>query len=178
MRRRALLLGAVAVVVLANIEAIEGQDRGDQRSQVAGARAAQGKLAQRRDGIPAAGRRYCRFLTSGWVQGHRCSLQSCGDLRRRPRPPKSAETSFHTPTAACPARSRVPSRRTTPHDRNRAAQKVAKRYPHKQASEVLNDLVATTPGSEGKWFAAARPTPVSSGPGSGVALVQEEDELP
>jgi hypothetical protein len=33
---------------------------------------------------------------------------------------------------------------------------VAKKYPHKQASEILNDLVATTPGSEGKWFAAAK----------------------
>jgi hypothetical protein len=33
---------------------------------------------------------------------------------------------------------------------------VAKKYPHKPASEILADLVATTPGDEGKWFAAAK----------------------
>lgn len=33
---------------------------------------------------------------------------------------------------------------------------VAKRYPHKKANEVLADLVLTTPGEEGKWFAAAK----------------------
>jgi hypothetical protein len=33
---------------------------------------------------------------------------------------------------------------------------VAKRYPHKAASEILADLVKTTPGDEGKWFAAAK----------------------
>ncbi|MFP2895929.1 hypothetical protein [Corallococcus sp. 4LFB] len=33
---------------------------------------------------------------------------------------------------------------------------VAKRYPHKPASEILGDLVKTTPGAEGKWFAAAK----------------------
>ena len=33
---------------------------------------------------------------------------------------------------------------------------VAKKYPHKPASEILNDLVETTPGQEGKWFAAAK----------------------
>jgi len=33
---------------------------------------------------------------------------------------------------------------------------VAKKYPHKAASEVLADLVKTTPGDEGKWFAAAK----------------------
>ena len=33
---------------------------------------------------------------------------------------------------------------------------VAKKYPHKLASEVLADLVETTPGDEGKWFAAAK----------------------
>jgi hypothetical protein len=33
---------------------------------------------------------------------------------------------------------------------------VAKRYPDKEAKEILADLVATTPGEEGKWFAAAR----------------------
>lgn len=33
---------------------------------------------------------------------------------------------------------------------------VAKKYPHKTASEILNDLVASTPGEEGKWFAAAK----------------------
>ncbi len=32
---------------------------------------------------------------------------------------------------------------------------VAKKYPHKDPAEVLADLAATTPGSEGKWFAAA-----------------------
>jgi hypothetical protein len=33
---------------------------------------------------------------------------------------------------------------------------VATKYPHKPASEILADLVKTTPGDEGKWFAAAK----------------------
>jgi len=33
---------------------------------------------------------------------------------------------------------------------------VAKKYPHKKPAEVLEDLVASTPGEEGKWFAAAK----------------------
>lgn len=33
---------------------------------------------------------------------------------------------------------------------------VAKKYPHKAANEILADLVASTPGDEGKWFAAAK----------------------
>jgi len=33
---------------------------------------------------------------------------------------------------------------------------VAKKYSHKPASEILADLVKTTPGDEGKWFAAAK----------------------
>ena len=33
---------------------------------------------------------------------------------------------------------------------------VAKKYPHKQPSEILTDLAADTPGEEGKWFAAAK----------------------
>ncbi len=33
---------------------------------------------------------------------------------------------------------------------------VARRYPHKPAGEILADLVQTTPGQEGKWFAAAK----------------------
>jgi hypothetical protein len=33
---------------------------------------------------------------------------------------------------------------------------IAAKYPHKTASEILRDLVAGTPGSEGKWFAAAK----------------------
>jgi len=33
---------------------------------------------------------------------------------------------------------------------------IAKKYPHKAASEILADLVKTTPGDEGKWFAAAK----------------------
>jgi hypothetical protein len=33
---------------------------------------------------------------------------------------------------------------------------VAKKYPHKAAGEALADLVKTTPGDEGKWFAAAK----------------------
>jgi hypothetical protein len=33
---------------------------------------------------------------------------------------------------------------------------VARKYPHKAASEILHDLVTTTPGEEGKWFAAVR----------------------
>lgn len=34
--------------------------------------------------------------------------------------------------------------------------KVAKKYPHKEPSEILRDLVESTPGEEGKWFAAAK----------------------
>ena len=33
---------------------------------------------------------------------------------------------------------------------------VAKKYPQKGASEILSDLARTTPGEEGKWFAAAK----------------------
>jgi hypothetical protein len=33
---------------------------------------------------------------------------------------------------------------------------VAKKYPHKPVGEILGDLVNTTPGEEGKWFAAAK----------------------
>ena len=33
---------------------------------------------------------------------------------------------------------------------------VAKKYPHKKPADVLADLVATTPGQESKWFAAAK----------------------
>ncbi|MDF1556396.1 MAG: hypothetical protein P1P84_25240 [Deferrisomatales bacterium] len=33
---------------------------------------------------------------------------------------------------------------------------IAKKYPGKQPAEILRDLVASTPGSEGKWFAAAK----------------------
>lgn len=33
---------------------------------------------------------------------------------------------------------------------------VAKKYPHKRAAKILEDLVKTTPGEAGKWFAAAK----------------------
>jgi len=33
---------------------------------------------------------------------------------------------------------------------------IAKKYPDKSASDILHDLVASTPGEEGKWFAAAK----------------------
>jgi Zn-finger nucleic acid-binding protein len=33
---------------------------------------------------------------------------------------------------------------------------VAKKYPHKKPGEILADLVNSTPGEEGKWFAAAK----------------------
>ena len=33
---------------------------------------------------------------------------------------------------------------------------VAKKYAHKGVAEILGDLVKTTPGDEGKWFAAAK----------------------
>ena len=33
---------------------------------------------------------------------------------------------------------------------------VAKKYAHKPAERILADLVASTPGDEGKWFAAAK----------------------
>lgn len=45
--------------------------------------------------------------------------------------------------------------------------KLAKKCPHQQASEVLNDLVATTPGSEGKWFVAA----TDAGPFEGALVL-------
>jgi hypothetical protein len=33
---------------------------------------------------------------------------------------------------------------------------VAKEYPHKNPTAILDDLVSETPGEEGKWFAAAK----------------------
>jgi hypothetical protein len=33
---------------------------------------------------------------------------------------------------------------------------IAKKYPNKQPEEILRDLIASTPGAEGKWFAAAK----------------------
>ncbi|BCO08452.1 hypothetical protein GF1_08280 [Desulfolithobacter dissulfuricans] len=33
---------------------------------------------------------------------------------------------------------------------------IARKYPDKSASDILHDLVASTPGNEGKWFAAAK----------------------
>src|SRR5918996_1002741 len=33
---------------------------------------------------------------------------------------------------------------------------LARKYPHKGSEELLRDLVATTPGDEGKWFATAK----------------------
>jgi hypothetical protein len=33
---------------------------------------------------------------------------------------------------------------------------VSKKYPHKATGDILVDLVKTTPGEEGKWFAAAK----------------------
>lgn len=33
---------------------------------------------------------------------------------------------------------------------------IAKKYPHKPHAEILRDLVASMPGAEGKWFAAAK----------------------
>jgi hypothetical protein len=33
---------------------------------------------------------------------------------------------------------------------------VAKRYPMKDKSQILSDLITTTPGEEGKWFATAK----------------------
>lgn len=33
---------------------------------------------------------------------------------------------------------------------------IAKKYPHKGPGAILSDLVASTPGDEGKWFAAAK----------------------
>ncbi len=33
---------------------------------------------------------------------------------------------------------------------------IVKKYPHKSAADILRDLVANQPGSEGKWFAAAK----------------------
>ncbi|MFP3911067.1 MAG: hypothetical protein ACLFUT_03220 [Desulfobacteraceae bacterium] len=33
---------------------------------------------------------------------------------------------------------------------------IARKYPQKEASLILGDLVASTPGAEGKWFAAAK----------------------
>lgn len=33
---------------------------------------------------------------------------------------------------------------------------IAKKYPHKLQTDILRDLIASTPGDEGKWFAAAK----------------------
>lgn len=33
---------------------------------------------------------------------------------------------------------------------------IAKKYPHKAPADILRDLVASQPGAEGKWFAAAK----------------------
>lgn len=33
---------------------------------------------------------------------------------------------------------------------------IAKKYPHKQPEDILRDLIASMPGAEGKWFAAAK----------------------
>ncbi len=33
---------------------------------------------------------------------------------------------------------------------------MARKYPHKKPVDILHDLVASTPGEEGKWFAAAK----------------------
>jgi hypothetical protein len=33
---------------------------------------------------------------------------------------------------------------------------IAKKYPHKEAQDILTDLVDSTPGEEGKWFATAK----------------------
>jgi len=33
---------------------------------------------------------------------------------------------------------------------------IVKKCPHKDQPDILNDLVASTPGEEGKWFAAAK----------------------
>jgi hypothetical protein len=33
---------------------------------------------------------------------------------------------------------------------------IAKKYPHKTRDQLLRDLIASTPGAEGKWFAAAK----------------------
>lgn len=33
---------------------------------------------------------------------------------------------------------------------------IARKYPHKQPDDILRDLVSSTPGAEGKWFAAAK----------------------
>lgn len=33
---------------------------------------------------------------------------------------------------------------------------IAKKYPNKEPSVILKDLIASQPGSEGKWFAAAK----------------------
>ncbi len=33
---------------------------------------------------------------------------------------------------------------------------ITKKYPHKKPADVLEDLVVSTPGDEGKWFAAAK----------------------
>jgi hypothetical protein len=35
-------------------------------------------------------------------------------------------------------------------------QAIRKKYPHKNAAAILSDLARSTPGEEGKWFAAAR----------------------
>jgi hypothetical protein len=46
---------------------------------------------------------------------------------------------------------------------------VARKYPHKAPAEILADLVARSPGSEGRWFAAAKSLGLY---GEAIGLVQ------
>jgi hypothetical protein len=46
---------------------------------------------------------------------------------------------------------------------------VARKYPHKPPAEILADLVARSPGSEGQWFSAAKSLGLY---GDAIALVQ------
>ncbi|MCY7305500.1 MAG: hypothetical protein LH632_05010 [Rhodoferax sp.] len=52
---------------------------------------------------------------------------------------------------------------------------ITKKYPHKAAPEILRDLVASTPGAEGKWFAAAKEAGLFA---EAIALVQRSPADP
>ena len=60
-----------------------------------------------------------------------------------------------TTRAVPPARPRAANRSASYVAAYRA---IVRKYPEQQAGRILRDLVASTPGEGGKWFAAAKET--------------------
>lgn len=52
---------------------------------------------------------------------------------------------------------------------------IVKKYPHKAKQEILQDLIVSTPGAEGKWFAAAKDAKLYE---AAIALVQHSPTDP